>query len=164
MLLLSLYKEVKVLKKNSKGIFFIIAFRISNFFSKNRILRFIGFPLRILYKVNIQWILGIDIPDSTSIGFGFNVYHGQGLIINSSTIIGKNVIVRHNTTIGNAKKRGGSPIVENDVEIGANSVIIGSITIGGHSIVAAGSVVVKDVPPFSVVAGNPAKIIKTIIH
>jgi acetyltransferase-like isoleucine patch superfamily enzyme len=51
-------------------------------------------------------------------------------------------------------------IVEDDVWIGGNSVIIQGLRIGTHSIIASGSVVTRDVPPYSVVAGNPAKIIK----
>lgn len=51
-------------------------------------------------------------------------------------------------------------IVEDDVWIGGNSVIIQGLKIGTHSIIASGSVVTKDVPPFSVVAGNPARVIK----
>jgi len=51
-------------------------------------------------------------------------------------------------------------VVENDVWIGANCVIVSGVNIGKHSIVAAGSIVTKSVPPFTVVAGNPAKIIK----
>ena len=157
-----LINEIKLLKGNSKGIIFLIAFRISNTFTKNKMTKIIGFPIRILYKLIIQWILGIDIEDSTNIGSSFNVYHGQSLIINKDVIIGNNVIVRHNTTIGNARKGGGCPIIENNVEIGANSVIIGKITIGHHSIIAAGSVVINDVPPNSLVAGNPAKVKKVL--
>ncbi|GAL85249.1 acetyltransferase-like protein [Sporocytophaga myxococcoides] len=51
-------------------------------------------------------------------------------------------------------------IIEDEVWIGANSVITAGIKIGKHSVVAGGSVVTKDVPPYSIVAGNPAKIIK----
>jgi acetyltransferase-like isoleucine patch superfamily enzyme len=54
-----------------------------------------------------------------------------------------------------------SPIVvEDESWIGANAVIVPGVTVGKHSIVAAGSVVTKDVPPYSVVAGNPARLIK----
>ncbi|MDX2188866.1 MAG: DapH/DapD/GlmU-related protein [Bacteroidota bacterium] len=52
-------------------------------------------------------------------------------------------------------------IVEDEVWIGANVVVTAGITIGKHSVVAAGSVVTKDVPSYTVVAGNPAKPIKT---
>ena len=50
--------------------------------------------------------------------------------------------------------------LEDEVWIGANVVVVAGVTIGKHAIVAAGSVVTKDVPAYSVVAGNPAKIIK----
>lgn len=126
-------------------------------------LKLIGFPVRMAYRLFVQWILGIDIPDTTKIGRNFNVYHGQGLIINSSAVIGDNVTIRHNTTIGNAKENGGCPIIGNNVNIGANSVIIGEITIGDNAVIAAGSVVVKDVPSGVLVAGNPAKIIKSLV-
>jgi acetyltransferase-like isoleucine patch superfamily enzyme len=53
-------------------------------------------------------------------------------------------------------------IIGNDIWIGANAVILPGVTIGDHSVVAAGAVVTKDVPPHSLVAGVPAKIIKKI--
>jgi putative colanic acid biosynthesis acetyltransferase WcaB len=156
----NLRSEIHALEGNTKGIFFLCIFRISAYFSKNRILRLIGFPIRFFYTLIVQWFMGIDIHDSTKIGRGFNVFHGQGLVISSSVIIGDYVIVRQNTTIGNAKAGGGSPTIGNNVQIGANSVIIGEIKIGANSIIAAGSVVVKDVPSNVLVAGNPAKIVK----
>ena len=53
-------------------------------------------------------------------------------------------------------------IIEDDIWIGANAVILSGVTIGNHSVVAAGAVVTKNVPPHSLVAGVPAKIIKQI--
>ena len=54
----------------------------------------------------------------------------------------------------------GDIIIENDVWIGANSTIMSGIRIGNGSVVAAGSTVTKDIPPYSIVAGNPAKVVK----
>jgi acetyltransferase-like isoleucine patch superfamily enzyme len=51
-------------------------------------------------------------------------------------------------------------IVEDECWIGANAVITAGVTIGKHSVVAAGAVVTKDIPPFSVAVGNPARVIK----
>ncbi|MGN0222351.1 MAG: acyltransferase [Prevotella sp.] len=56
----------------------------------------------------------------------------------------------------------GEIIIEDDVWIGANSVILQGVHIGTHAVVGAGAVVTKDVPPYTVVAGNPAKVIKVI--
>lgn len=156
-----LIQEMKLLKNNTKGMLFIGAFRISHFFSKTKTLKILGFPIRLLYKILFQWILGIDIDDTTKIGFGFNVYHGQSLIINRQTIIGKNVTIRHNTTIGNAKEGEKCPVIGDNVNIGANTVVIGDITVGNNSVIGAGSVVIKNVTANSVVAGNPAKLINT---
>jgi serine acetyltransferase len=149
-------------KNNTKGLFFICIFRLSNFCTKNLIFKIIGFPIRFCYKIFIEWFMGIEIPDTTQIGPGFKVMHGQGLIVNNKTIIGANVTLRHNTTIGNTKSGGQSPIISNNVEVGANCVILGNITIGQNSIIGAGSVVVKNIPPYSVVVGNPGKVIKSL--
>ena len=148
------------MKRNTKGTFLVSCFRLSSFFASNKLLKLIGFPIRILYKIFIEWFIGMEIPDETRIGRNFTVYHGLGIVINKDAIIGNNVVIRQNTTIGNAKENGGSPKIEDNVQIGANSVIIGEIRIGRNSIIGAGSVVVHDVEDFVIVAGNPARIIK----
>lgn len=158
------YSEIKMIKNNNKGLLFILAFRASSAFTKSGFLRIIGLPVRLCYKVIIQWILGIDVPDTTSIGQNFNVYHGTGLVIHSDVLIGDNVTVRHNTTIGNARENGGCPRIGNNINIGANSVIIGDIQIGDNAVIAAGSVVIRDVPANVVVAGNPATVVKYLKH
>jgi putative colanic acid biosynthesis acetyltransferase WcaB len=150
------------MNKNTKGKIFLVAFKISKIFTLNKTFCIIGIPIRLTYKILFQWILGIDIPDRLRVGKNFQVFHGQGLIINEDVIIGNNVLVRQNTTIGVAKDGGESPVIGDNVNIGANSVVIGAIKIGNNSIIAAGSIVVEDVPENSVVAGNPARVIKMI--
>lgn len=149
-----------VIKNNTKGFFFICCFRISNFFTHNAFLKIIGLPVRICYRLFIQWVLGIDIPDNTRIGRHFNLYHGFGVVINEKTIIGNNVTIRHCTTIGNSTPLSGCPVIEDFVDIGANVVIIGQIVVGENCTVGAGSVLTRSVPANSVVVGNPAKIIR----
>lgn len=160
---MNIFHEIKYLRGNTKGIFFLCFFRLSSYFTKNIFFKIIGLPIRIIYKLLIQWILGIDIPDVMKAGSALNVYHGQGLVINEATIFGNFVTIRQNTTIGNAKQNGKCPIIGNKVNIGANTVIIGDIKIGDNVIIGAGSVVVDDIPENSVVVGNPARIIKKVI-
>ena len=146
---------------NTKGLFFISFFKVSSFFTKNKSLKIIGLPIRMLYKLVINYILGIDIHDETTIGSNFQVFHGHGLVIHKNTIIGNNVIVRQNTTIGSAIDGGQAPTIGNNVNIGANSVIIGSVHIGDNSVIGAGSVVIKNVVENTTVVGNPARMIKS---
>ena len=95
------------------------------------------------------------------IGGGIYAAHPFATIIHAKSI-GVNFSFRQNTTIGN-KKDGRNDllsVIGNNVRLGANVVIIGDVRIGDNVRVGAGSVVVKDIPANSVVAGNPAKIIK----
>lgn len=147
-------------KGNSKGLVFIICFRIAHFFTKNKVLYIIGCPIWILYRFIFNWLLGIDIHERTKIGKNFVIWHGMGLVVNPSTVIGNNVTLRNNTTIGNAHSGGKSPVLCDGVSVGPNCVIIGDISIGKNATIGAGSVVVKNVEPNVVVAGNPAKMIR----
>lgn len=145
---------------NFKGLFFIICYRIAHFFTFNKVLYIIGSPIWLLYRFIFRWILGIDIPERVILGKGCQVCHGIGLIVHPGTIIGDNVKLHQNTTIGSSKTGDLPPRIGNNVIIGANSVVLGDIIIGDSAIIGAGSVVVKDVPENAIVAGNPAKIIK----
>ena len=105
--------------------------------------------------------MGIELPDKINAGPGLAVFHGVGLVVNGHTLIGHDVTLRQNTTIGHKRENEGCPRIGNKVDVGANSVIIGAITIGDNVIIGAGSVVTKDVPKNSIIVGNPARIIKS---
>ena len=114
----------------------------------------------LLYSIYSGYILGCDIPASTQIGDGFEIFHSaHASVVSPETIIGTNVSLRQNTTIGAKGFEGAndSPVIEDDVTIGPNVCIIGAITIGKGATIGAGAVVVKDVPPGSIVVGNPAR-------
>jgi galactoside O-acetyltransferase len=93
---------------------------------------------------------------------------GGRIMIGNSVMIGPNAVIRasnhcHNDVtkdIWDQGQTGGQIIIGNDVWIGANVTIVSNVKIGSHSIVAAGSVVTKNFPDFSVIAGVPAKLIR----
>lgn len=103
------------------------------------------------------------IPCCPVIGGGIYLAHPYATILNAKSI-GRNFTVRQCTTIGNKKdgRNDLTPVIGDNVNVGANVVIIGNITIGNNVIIGAGSVVVHDVQDNSVVAGNPARVIKTL--
>ena len=96
------------------------------------------------------------------------VANGGRIYIGDNVLIAQNVVVRaanhnHDSVVIPIKNQGhkyGTIHIEDGVWIGANSVILSNVTIGKHSIVAAGAVVTKDVMPFTIVGGVPAKIIQ----
>lgn len=148
-----------------KSRLFNLLFRCGQYTLRNRFLYYCGTPVRWVYYLYSGWFLGVDIKLHTNIGPGFTIYHGaRGSVISPSAVIGHNVSIRQNTTIGakgfdSAEK---SPVIKDNVTIGPNVCIIGNITIGEGAVIGAGAVVVKDVPPHTVVGGNPAKVIKSI--
>ena len=153
---MSLKEDVISNRGNLKGVIFILFFRLSHFFQCHGILlKIIGIPIRLLYKVIIRWCFGIDIPDQVKISSGFQVYHGMVLVIHTDCIIGENVLLRHTTTIGQKYADGKVPVIGNNVDIGAHSIVLGDIRIGHNSVIGAGTFVDKNIPDNSVAYGSP---------
>lgn len=147
-------------KGNPKGFLFARWHSAAHWWAKSRLRRIVGSPIWITYRLVFNWLLGIDISERTRIGKNVVVWHGIGLIVHPAAVIGDNVTLRHNTTIGNSTTDGGAPIVCSGVDVGANAVIIGEIIIGENVVIGAGSVVTKSIPDNAVVVGNPARIIR----
>ena len=106
-------------------------------------------------------VFSIDIHPAARIGRGIFIDHGHALVIGETAVVGDDVSMLHGVTLGGTGKEGGDrhPKIGNGVMIGAGAKVLGNISIGSCSRIAAGSVVLKDVPPRTTVAGVPARII-----
>ena len=102
-----------------------------------------------------------DINPAARIGKGIFLDHATGLVVGETAVIGDNVSILHNVTLGGTGKEGADrhPKIRNGVLIGAGAKILGNIEIGHCSRIAAGSVVLKPVPPNKTVAGVPARVV-----
>ncbi|HAA16684.1 MAG TPA: serine O-acetyltransferase, partial [Cytophagales bacterium] len=85
---------------------------------------------------------------------------GMGTVVGETSVIGDHVFLFHNVTLGGTGHAAGDrhPKVGNHVVIGTGATLLGNLHIGDHAVIAAGSVVLKDVPPNTTVAGIPAKV------
>jgi serine O-acetyltransferase len=102
-----------------------------------------------------------DISPAAPFGKGIFLDHATGLVVGKTARIGDNVSILQGVTLGGTGKEMGDrhPKIENGVLIGAGAKILGNIVIGHCSRIAAGSVVLKPVPPNSTVAGVPARVV-----
>ncbi|MFZ4396309.1 MAG: serine O-acetyltransferase [Kiritimatiellia bacterium] len=109
----------------------------------------------------ISEVFAVDIHPAARIGKGILMDHGTGVVIGETAVVGDGVSMLHEVTLGGTGKEAGDrhPKVESNVLIGAGAKILGNIRIGEGSKVAACSVVLSSVPPFSTVAGIPARIV-----
>jgi serine O-acetyltransferase len=111
---------------------------------------------------------GMDFNWRAQIGGGLSMLHSWGTVIGYGVRVGRNVTLTHGVTLGRRVRiaADGSrsdlewPVIEDEVWIGPHAVIVGAVTVGRGSRIAAGSFVTEEVPPYSVVRGNPAVIVK----
>lgn len=109
----------------------------------------------------ISEVFGVDIHPAATIGEGILLDHATGVVIGETAVIGNRVSLMQGVTLGGTGKENGDrhPKVGQGALIGASVRILGNIKIGEGAMLAAGSLVLKDVPPHSMVAGIPAKVI-----
>ena len=107
-----------------------------------------------------RFATGIEIHPAAHLGRGLFIDHGMGVVIGETAEVGEDVTLLQGVTLGGTsllrEKR--HPTLGNNVVVGAGAAIIGALFIGDNSRIGAGSVVVRDVPPNSVVVGVPGRV------
>lgn len=106
-------------------------------------------------------IFAVDINPAARMGIGIMLDHGSGIVIGETAVVGDNCSILQDVTLGGNGKETGDrhPKIGNNVLLAAGAKVLGNIRVGDCSKVAAGSVVLKDVPPNKTVAGVPARIV-----
>jgi serine O-acetyltransferase len=115
-----------------------------------------------LYCQNrISEVFGVDIHPGARIGKGILIDHGTGVVIGETAVVGDDVSMLHEVTLGGTGKQSGDrhPKVGKGVLIGAGAKILGNVTVGPGAKIGAGSVVLEDVPAHTTVAGVPAHVV-----
>lgn len=117
--------------------------------------------LALLIQNRVSEVFAVDIHPGAKIGRGILLDHATGLVVGETAVIGNNVSILHNVTLGGTGKVSGvrHPKIGDGVLIGAGTCILGNIKIGDGAKIGAGSVVLKDVPPRTTAVGNPAKLV-----
>ncbi|MEN8936171.1 serine O-acetyltransferase [Planktotalea arctica] len=112
-------------------------------------------------QMRVSEIFGVDIHPAARIGKGIMIDHAHSIVIGETAVVGDNVSMLHSVTLGGTGKQEEErhPKIGDGVMIGAGAKVLGNIKIGACSRIAAGSVVLAEVPPCKTVAGVPAKIV-----
>lgn len=150
--------------RNSAEVFFLysgfhalIHHRIAQWFYRHH--------MKFLARLSSQlckFFTGIEIHPAAKIGRGLFIDHGMGVVIGETAEIGDNCTIYQGATLGGTGKEEGKrhPTLGNNVMIGAGAKVLGPFTIGDNSKVAAGAVVLTEIPPNSTCAGVPARIVR----
>jgi serine O-acetyltransferase len=106
---------------------------------------------------------GIDIPASATVGPGLYINHPGDIVVHSRSTIGSNCNLSHGVTLGEANRgrNKGFPTVSDGVYIGPGAKLVGAVRVGDNVAIGANSVVTTDIPPGSVAAGVPARVISS---
>jgi serine O-acetyltransferase len=122
----------------------------------NHHLKFFG---RLLSHLG-RFLTGIEIHPGARLGPGLFIDHGMGVVIGETAEVGENVTIYQGVTLGGTslEKVKRHPTIGNNVVIGSGAKVLGPFSVGDNSRIGSGSVVVKEVPPNSVVVGVPGRV------
>jgi serine O-acetyltransferase len=142
---------------NYSGLHAIWFYRIAHWLWTHKLY----FPARWLSQ-SARWLTGVEIHPGAKLGRRFFIDHGMGVVIGETSEIGNDVTFYHGVTMGGVSLEKGKrhPTLGSHVVVGAGAKILGAIEIGDGSRVGANAVVVKPVPPNSVVVGIPGQVVR----
>lgn len=135
-------QDFRVNRGYPKSQFVLIMFRLAQAGRRTPL----RLPLAIVYRLVVEWVMGIELPVSTSVGPRLRIFHGVGLVVNPSVKIGADVSVRHNVTLGNRKHSFDCPVIGDGVDIGVGAIVLGDIAVGVGAQIGAGALVLDDIP------------------
>jgi serine O-acetyltransferase len=135
--------------------------RTCHYARSNTWLKYTLYPFAWAMHHHLTYRMGISIPPSTRIGSGFYIGHFGGIVVNHRAVIGRNCNISQGVTIGQANRgrNKGYPTLGDNVYIGPGAKIVGNVRVGNNVAIGANSVVTRDVPDDSVVAGVPARVL-----
>jgi len=114
-----------------------------------------------LIKVFYRIAFGVVLPPSVRLGRGVILsYQGLGTVIHKDAVIEDRAVISTGVTIGGRGGRTGAPVICEGALIGTGAKVLGPITVGKFASVGANSVVIQDVPPYAVVVGVPARLVR----
>lgn len=139
-----------------KGFQALQAYRIAHWLYKNG-----RQDMAYFFQMRISECFGVDIHPAAKIGKGIMIDHAHSIVIGETAVVGDNVSMLHSVTLGGTGKEEEDrhPKIGDGVMIGAGAKVLGNIRVGHCSRIAAGSVVLTEVPPCTTVAGVPAKVV-----
>ena len=105
---------------------------------------------------------GVEIHPGATIGKGLVIDHGMGVVIGETTVIGDNCLIYQNVTLGGTGKEHGKrhPTLGNNVMVGSGAKVLGPFKVGDNSRIAAGAVVLTEIPPNCTAVGVPARVVR----
>lgn len=139
-----------------KGFQALQAYRIGNWLWMNG-----RRDLAYFFQMRISEVFGVDIHPNARLGRGIMIDHAHSIVIGETAVVGDNVSMLHSVTLGGTGKEDDDrhPKIGCGVLIGAGAKVLGNIHVGDCSRIAAGSVVLEDIPPKRTVAGVPARVV-----
>lgn len=139
------------------GVHATIMHRLAHFLYRHRLL----FLARLISQLSRHGT-GIEIHPGATIGRRFVIDHGMGIVIGETTEIGDDVLIYHGVTLGGSGKEKGKrhPTIGNGVMVSAGAKVLGSFRVGDRARIAAGAVVLQEVPDDATAVGVPACVVR----